>query len=56
MRTVEAYGNDYYLVIRCESGWATAETIQRFAVVVEISHAAEVQLYERIRQRIRVTG
>lgn len=55
-RTVEAYGNDYYLVVRCESGWATSLTTQRFAVVVEISHAAEVKLYERIRQRIRLTG
>lgn len=53
-RNVEAYGNNYYLVVRCESGWAASLTTQRFAVVVEISHSAEVKLYERIRQRIRV--
>jgi subtilisin family serine protease len=53
-RNVEQYGDDYYLVVRCESGWATFLDRQRFAVVVEISHKAEVQLYERIRQRIRL--
>lgn len=52
-RNIEAYGDAYYLVVRCEGGWASVER-QRFAVVVEISHKAEVQLYERIRQRIRV--
>jgi len=55
-RTVEAYGSDYYLVIRCENGWANTLNTQRFAVVVEISHTAEVKLYEHIRQRIRVIG
>ena len=53
-RNVEGYGDDYYLVVRCESGWATFLDRQRFAVVAEISHKAEVQLYERIRQRIRL--
>jgi subtilisin family serine protease len=53
-RSVEAYGDDYYLVVRCEAGWASAVDRQRFAVVVEISQKAQVQLYERIRQRIRV--
>ena len=53
-RSVEEYGDNYYLVVRCESGWAADLNSQRFAVVVEISHSAEVQLYERIRQRIRV--
>jgi hypothetical protein len=53
-RNVEEYGDDYFLVVRCEGGWATFVDRQRFAVVVEISHKAEVQLYERIRQRIRL--
>ena len=53
-RRVEEYGDDYYLAVRCEGGWANFIDRQRFAVVVEISHKAEVQLYERIRQRIRV--
>jgi hypothetical protein len=53
-RDVAAYGDDYYLVVRCAAGWANFVDRQRCAVVVEISHQAEVQLYERIRQRIRV--
>ncbi|WP_245494448.1 S8 family peptidase [Rhizobium ruizarguesonis] len=53
-RDVAEYGNDYYLVVRCESGWASHVDRQNFAVVIEISHKAELQLYERIRQRIRV--
>ena len=53
-RNVDEYGDDYYLVVRCEGGWATFVDRQRFAVVVEIAHKAEVQLYERIRQRIRL--
>jgi subtilisin family serine protease len=53
-RDVSGYGDDYYLVVRCEGGWAQDVAKQPFAAVVEISHRAEVQLYERIRQRIRV--
>jgi hypothetical protein len=54
-RRVEGYGDTYLLVVRCESGWG-ANFIERqgFAVVVEILHKAEVQLYERIRQRVRL--
>jgi subtilase family protein len=55
-RNIKDYGNDYYLVVRCEGGWAASfANRQRFAVVVEISHKAQVQLYERIRQRIRLS-
>jgi hypothetical protein len=51
----ELYGDDYYLVVRCEGGWAaTMETHQRFAVVVELMHQAQVQLYARLRARLRV--
>jgi hypothetical protein len=42
------------LVVRCESGWADDEAKQRFAAVVEITHSAEVQLYELVRERVRV--
>lgn len=52
-RNVAEYGDDYYLVIRCESGWVE-EGQQRFAVVVELEHEAEIQLYQQIRQRVRV--
>lgn len=56
-RGTEAYGDNYYLVVRCDGGWAgTFETQQRFAIVVELSHQAEVQLYERLRARVRLQG
>lgn len=51
----EHYGESYYLVVRCEGGWAASfETRQRFALVVELSHQAEVRLYERLRTRVRL--
>lgn len=54
-RGTEAYGDNYYLVVRCEGGWAASfETRQRFAVVVELTHQAEVRLYERLRARIQL--
>lgn len=53
-RGIEDYGSSYYLVVRCESGWASFVDRQQFAVVVELLQRAEVQLYERVRQRIRV--
>lgn len=54
-RGVENYGDSYYLVVRCESGWATHVDRQQFAIVVELLHKAEVQLYERVRQRLRLS-
>lgn len=53
-RDVSQYGDTYYLVVRCAGGWAADVGRQAFAVVVEIAHEAEVQLYERLRQRVRV--
>jgi hypothetical protein len=53
-RGIEDYGDSYYLVVRCESGWAAHVDQQKFAIVVELLHKAEVRLYERMRQRIRV--
>ncbi len=53
-RSVESYGDSYFLVVRCEGGWATHVDQQPFAVVVELLHKAEVQLYERVQQRIRL--
>ena len=49
------YGETYYLVVRCERKWIADDFLQqRFALVVELSHQVDVQLYERIRQRVRV--
>jgi hypothetical protein len=56
-RNVDGYGDRYYLVVRCEGQWAANFVArQRYAVVVEMSHKAEqvVQLYQRIRQRVRL--
>ena len=56
-RNVDGYGDRYWLVVRCEGQWAASFVAhQRYAVVVEISHQAEqiVQLYQRIRQRVRL--
>ncbi|WEX08503.1 S8 family peptidase [Chelativorans sp. AA-79] len=49
------YGDEYYLVVRCAGGWAEEQEVdQRFAVVVELEHQPAVQLYARLRQRVRV--
>jgi hypothetical protein len=53
-RGVEDYGDYSYLVVRCESGWATHVDRQQFAIVVELLQKADVQLYERVRQRLRL--
>lgn len=53
-RGIDSYGDKYYLVVRCEGGWA-AQTVtdQRFAVVVELMHESSIQLYQRLRARVR---
>ena len=49
------YGDDYYLVVRCLSGWASVgEEDQNYAVVVEMKHQPEIQLFARLQQRVRV--
>ncbi|AMS17685.1 hypothetical protein A3218_26585 [Pseudomonas chlororaphis] len=48
------YGDTYYLVVRCESGWAHFLTEQRYAVVVEIAHHAGMQIYQQVEQRVRI--
>lgn len=55
-RSTESYGDKYFLVVRCEGGWATttSEAAQRFAVVVELLHQEQVQLYARLTARVRV--
>jgi len=54
-RSLEAYGDNYYLAVRCEGGWASAITPnQRFAVAVELEHEAEIALYQRVRERVQL--
>ncbi|TAX28870.1 S8 family peptidase [Rhizobium leguminosarum] len=53
-RDISAYGDNYFLIVRCAGGWSGDTGQQNFAVTVEISHEAEIALYERLRQRVRV--
>lgn len=54
-RNVSTYGERYFLVVRCENVWANSVmTHQRYAVAVEISHKAQISLYARIRERLRL--
>ena len=51
----EQYGNSYFLIVRCISGWAASSyTQQKFALVVELSHESSIPLYTRLRARVRV--
>lgn len=54
-RDTAAYGDEYYLVIRCVGGWAEEQEVaQDFAVTVELEHQPGIQLHARLRQRLRV--
>jgi hypothetical protein len=54
VRDTDHHGDTYYLVVRCEGGWAAATTAtQKFAVVVEMAHQTEIQLYARLQARLR---
>lgn len=52
-RNIEGYGDSYFLAVRCESGWSGEEE-QRFAITVELRHQADIQLYQRLQERVRV--
>ena len=48
------YGSTYHLVVRCERKWARVEHApQRYALVVILRQAGEVNIYQQIVQRIR---
>jgi hypothetical protein len=46
------YGDSYYLAVRCESGWSSDD--QDFAIAVELRAQADIPLYQRLRERVRV--
>ncbi len=46
------YGDSYFLAVRCESGWSSDD--QRFGLAVELRAHAEIPLYQRIQERVRV--
>ena len=53
-KSLAEYGDRYFLAVRCEGGWAgQLVNEQRFALAVELRHAAQIDLYRRIRVRLR---
>ncbi len=48
----QRYGDSYFLAVRCESGWSSDD--QRFGLAVELRAQAEIPLYQRIQERVRV--
>ncbi|MYM38645.1 S8 family peptidase [Duganella qianjiadongensis] len=51
---IEGYGDKYFLVVRCEGGWATSIVQrQRYAVVVELSHESQIRLYQRVQVQVK---
>jgi len=54
-RSLEGYGDSYYLAVRCEDGWGSELTpSQEFAVAVQLEHEAEIALYQRVRERVEL--
>jgi len=54
VKNTTGYGDEYYLVVRCVGGWAEPQEVaQNFAVVIELEHQPAIQLYVRLRERIR---
>ncbi|GJM03904.1 MAG: hypothetical protein DHS20C08_24050 [Rhodomicrobium sp.] len=54
-KDTEDYGDEYYLIVRCVSGWASEQELyQKFAVVVELEHQEQVQIYARLQARVNV--
>ena len=52
---ISRYGNQYFLAVRCEGGWASNDIDElNFAVGVELRHEAQIALYQRIEERVRI--
>lgn len=52
-RAMQNYGDTYYLVVRCQAGWADFIQAQRYAIVVEMTHVQDINIYQAIQQRIQ---
>jgi len=51
---IHDYGNTYFLVVICEKKWAPEnEAPQTYSVVVQVEHAANINLHAQIRYRIK---
>ena len=54
-RWYDRWGDTWYLVVRAAGGWAKDfVTRQRYAVVVEIAHEAEIPLHAQLAARVQV--
>lgn len=54
-RRTPQYGDTYYLVVRCIGKWARQQIdSQRFAVGVMLYHSAEIPLYAKVQERVRI--
>lgn len=54
LNETEEYGDEYYLIVRCVGGWASEQELyQKFAVVVELEHQEQVQIYARLQARVK---
>jgi hypothetical protein len=48
-----AYGNTYYLAVKCQEKWYKGPQKQKYAIVVSIEHEnEEARLYEEVKSRI----
>lgn len=53
-RNPDEYGEAYYIVVRCEKKWASEEDgLQKYSIVVQIEHEAEIDIYADIQHRIQ---
>jgi len=54
-RNISRYGDQYYLVVRCEGKWAASLVeAQTFAIAVELWHEAELELYQQVTVNLGV--
>lgn len=53
---ISAYGDQYYLAVWCSKRWSVKDVdAQRFAVAVQMRHENVSNLYQRVKNSIRVT-
>lgn len=53
-RDISAYGDAYFLVVRCVGRWVDPGEVQPYSLAVMLRHSAEIKLYERLRERLEI--
>ncbi len=54
-RSPNNYGDTYFLVVNCQRNWAPDSfSPQKYAVIVTISHEAQIDLYSQIKARLEL--